>query len=61
MATTDNGLVARRAAWRAAWLITSDDAAEIRQGARLMLSLPRNLRAEIMTAIDYYVQEEEGE
>ena len=61
MASTETPLTARRAAWRAAYLLTSDQPAEIRQGARLALSLPRFLRAEIMTAIEYYTQDEEGE
>lgn len=59
MAATNTGLAARRAAWRAAYLITSDEAAEIRQGARLLLSLPRQFRAEIMTAIEYYTDDED--
>lgn len=69
MATATIAPASRRLADRAARLITSDEPADILQGVHLMLSLPREARADILTATRYHcaklaaelAQEEEAE
>ncbi|MBB6170714.1 hypothetical protein HNR23_003405 [Nocardiopsis mwathae] len=58
-ATTTGNATALRTADRAAYLICSDDPAEVTAGLRLAFALPRELRTEILAGVEYYLADDE--
>lgn len=51
----------RRTIRRAAFLVTSEEPADISQGVRLILAIPREYRHHIAAAVDYFTAQLEVE
>ncbi|MDA2813028.1 hypothetical protein O4J56_20450 [Nocardiopsis sp. RSe5-2] len=60
-ATTTGNPRAILAARRAAYLITSDEPAEVQAGLRLAFALPRELRTEVLAAVEWEMAEDDAQ